>query len=344
MTQNSPVNIKALAPSLERLLSRAKHYGASGADAIATHGFSLSVSVRDGDLEDVDNSEGRDVGLRVFVGQRQACVSSSDLSETSLDQLAERCVAMARLAPIDPYCGLAPEDHIVKKPPDLDLFDTSPSSPEFLKDRAHALEGAAMGVKNVRQAEGASASWAQSAICFKTSEGFSDGWLSSRHGLSVSAIAEKDGFMERDSDYDGTRWFDDLKTPEKIGQIAGKRAVNRLGSQQLTSGVLPVIFDRRVSGGLIAALIGAISGPAITRGLSFLKDDLGTVILPKTLNIIDDPHILRGHGSRPWDGEGVGVKKRHLVENGVLKTWLLNTASAPAIRPCNHGSCQPRNW
>lgn len=331
MSQNSPVNIKDLTPALDTLLSRAKHYGASQADAVATHGCSLSVSVRDGELEDVDNSEGRDVGLRVLIGQRQACVSSSDLSENSLDLLAERCVAMAKLAPIDPYCGLALPEDIVKNAPDLDLFDSSLSSPQFLKDRAHALEGAVMGVKNVQQAEGASANWAQSAIYFKTSDGFSDGWLTSRHGLSVSAIAQKDGFMERDSDYDGTRWFDDLKTPQHIGQVAGERAVGRLGSKQLASAALPVMFDRRIAGGLIAALIGAVSGPSITRGLSFLKDDLSKTILPKGLNIIDDPHMLRGHGSRPWDGEGVGVKKRYIVENGVLKTWLLNTASAKQL-------------
>jgi len=144
MSQNSPVNIKDLTPALDTLLSRAKHYGASQVDAVATHGCSLSVSVRDGELEDVDNSEGRDVGLRVLIGQRQACVSSSDLSENSLDLLAERCVAMAKLAPIDPYCGLALPEDIVKNAPDLDLFDSSLSSPQFLKDRAHALEGAVM--------------------------------------------------------------------------------------------------------------------------------------------------------------------------------------------------------
>jgi len=331
MSNDTPLHAQDLAPALETLLARARQHGASHADAVATHGRSLSVAVREGALEDVDNSEGRDVGLRVFIGQKQACVSSSDLSESSLDQLAERAVAMAKLAPEDPYCGLAPLSRLVTSPVDLDLYDTKALSPKALKARAHEIEAAALSVKGVQQAEGANASWASSAIYFQTSDGFSAGWRSSRHGLSVSAIAQKDGAMERDYDYDGTRWFEDLKSPQDIGNLAGNRAVARLGAKQLASGALPVMFDNRISGGLIAALIGAISGPAITRGVSFLKDKLGETILPKNLHIIDDPLISRGHGSRPWDGEGVEVKKHYLVENGILKTWLLNTASAKQL-------------
>lgn len=337
---DSPITVESLTSATERLLVRAKHYGADTADAVTTHGRSLSVAVRGGELEDVDNSEGRDIGLRVMVGQRQACVSSSDLSADSLDQLAERAVAMAKLAPEDPYCGLAPAALLCTSPPDLDLFDGQVMTPADLKGRAHVVEETATSVKGVMQAEGANANWATSAIFFMTSDGFARGWRSSRHGLSVSAIAEANGQMERDYDYDGSRWLEDLREPSDIGQQAGTRAVARLGAQQMKSGALPVLFDRRVSGALVSGLLGAINGRSIARGVSFLKDKMGKTILGDGLNIIDDPLMRRGHGSRPWDGEGVDVAKRHLVQDGVLQTWLLNTATAKQLdlTPTGHAS------
>lgn len=328
MALHDPINAAALKPTLEKLLARAKHHGASSADAIATHGRSLAVVVRGGELEDVDNSEGRDIGLRVIVGKRQACVSSSDISELSIDQLAERAVAMARLAPEDPYCGLADEDQLSTHEVDLELYDDTPMTPAQLKARALEVEGAALNVKGVQQAEGANASHASSAIYFLTSHGFSQGWKSSRHGLSVSAIAEADGAMERDYDYDGTRWLEDLKTPEDIGRTAGQRTVARLGSQQMASGAMPVIFDQRVSGSLVAALMGAITGPSIARGVSFLKDKMGETLFNSDIQILDDPLMLRGHGSRPYDGEGIVPVTRHIIKDGALQTWLLNCASA----------------
>ncbi len=331
MALHDPISDTALAPTLEKLLGHAKKHGATQADAVATHGRSLGIIVRQGELEDVDNSEGRDIGLRVMVGQRQACVSSSDLSDLSLDQLAQRAVAMARLAPEDPYCGLAPEGILGTTDLDLELYDDTQMTPHELKLRALEVEKAALSVKGVMQAEGANAHWATSAFYFMTSHGFSAGWRSSRHGMSVSAIAEKDGAMERDYDVDGSRWLADLKTAEEIGREAGKRTIARLGSRQIASGAMPVIFDQRVSGSLIAALLGAISGPAITRGISFLKDKMGETLFTPDIQIIDDPFMLRGHGSRPWDGEGVITEKRRLIQDGKLTTWLLNTASAKQL-------------
>jgi len=328
MALHDPISATALAPTLEKLLSRAKHYGATSADAIATHGRSSAIVVRGAELEDVDNSEGRDIGLRVMVGQRQACVSSSDMSELSMDQLAERAVAMAKLAPEDPYCGLADEGQLSTHSVDLQLYDDTPMTPSQLKARALEVEAAALAVKGVQQAEGANASHASSAIYFMTSHGFSQGWTSSRHGLSVSAIAEADGAMERDFDYDGTRWLADLKTPEEIGRKAGERVIARLGSKQMSSGAMPVIFDQRVSGALVAALIGAIRGPSIARGVSFLKDKMGETLFTPDIQIIDDPLMKRGHGSRPYDGEGIAPITRHLIKDGALKTWLMNCTSA----------------
>lgn len=328
---DAPISQDALAPVLEALLLRAKHYGASHADAIATHGRSLSVKVRDGALEDVDNSEGKDIGLRVIIGKRQACVSSSDLSEHSLDKLADRAVAMAKLAPEDPYCGLAPTELLQTDAPELELFDNALTTPAKLKARALQIEAATNSVKGVGRAEGSAASWSTSAICFKTSHGFSGGWRSSRHGLSAVAIAEKDGNMERDFAYEGARWLEDLPAVESIGTEAGTRAVARLGARQMKSGAIPIIFDRRVANSLVSALFGAISGTSIARGVSFLKGSLGEAIFNPDITIIDDPLMPRGHGSRPWDGEGVKTKAHKIIENGQLTTWLLNTSTAKQL-------------
>jgi len=331
MALHDPISDAALAPTLEKLLAAAKKHGATKADAVATHGRSLAIVVRQGKLEDVDNSEGKDIGLRVMVGQRQACVSSSDLSDLSLEQLAERAVAMAKLAPEDSYCGLASEELLGTTDIDLELYDDTQMTPQMLKERALDVEKAALSVKGVGQAEGANASWATSAIYFMTSHGFSHGWRSSRHGMSVSAIAEKDGAMERDYDSDGSRWFSDLKTTQEVGKTAGDRTIARLGSRQMESGTMPVLFDKRVSGSLLAAMLGSISGPSIARGVSFLKDKMGEQVFASNIQIIDNPVMVRGHGSRPWDGEGVKVHERHLIKDGVLQTWLLNSASAKQL-------------
>ncbi len=328
---DAPISEKALAPVLNALLERAKFYGANQADAIATHGRSLSVKVRDRALEDVDNSEGKDIGLRVMIGQRQASVSSSDLSTLSIDKLAERAVAMAKLAPEDPYCGLAPEALLQKNPQDLELYDDTQMTPAKLKSRAHQVEAATASVKGIDRAEGSSASWSSSAIYFKTSHGFSGGWRSSRHGLSGVAIAEQNGAMERDYAYEGSRWLEDLPSPEKIGREAGERAAARLGAIQMRSGALPVLFDRRVANSLVAALFGAISGTSIARGTSFLKNSMGEQVFSSDINIVDDPTLIRGHGSRPWDGEGVATERRNIIEDGKLTTWLLNCSTAKQL-------------
>ena len=326
--ENSAPNPSDLIKPLEELLSLAKKHGADGGDALASHGRSLSIGVRDGKLEDVDNSEGKDIGLRVFVGQRQACVSSSDFSKGSLSKLAARAVAMAKLAPEDPFCGLADKDRLAKDEPDLDIFDTAAPNAEELFACAGQLEAAALGVIGVRQAEGASAYSMSSALHFITSDGFSRGWRSSSYGLSVSAIAVNGDKMERDYDYDSTRWLENLKTPELIGQKAGNRAIARLGARQMASGNMPVLFERRVAGQLLSAFIGAISGPTITRGVSYLKDCMDKPVFAPTITITDDPFRKRGAGSRPWDGEGVAGKAINIIENGTLKTWLLHAASA----------------
>ena len=161
-----------------------------------------------------------------------------------------------------------------------------------------------------------------------TTDGFAKGWQSSQHGLSVTALTEKDGAMERDYDYAGGRWFEDLPSPESIAKSAAKRAIAKLGAQKIESAAMPVIYDRRIANSLVSAFSSAISGPSITRGVSFLKDAMGTQVFNKNITISDDPHRVRAHGSRPWDGEGVAGRKMDLIKDGELTSWMLNTASA----------------
>ena len=336
-TANNAPDVASLKPALETLLKLAKDQGADKADAITAHGRSLSIGVRDGELEDVDNSEGKEIGLRVFVGQRQATVSSSDLSADSLNRLAERAVAMAKLAPEDPYCGLADPKRLATETPELDIYDPKELAAAELFERAKELDKVTRSVDGVSQADGATAYAVSSAVFFMTTHGFAKGWKSSQHGLSVSAIAERDGAMERDYDYVGGRWFEDLASPESVGTKAAHRALAKLGSKQMESEAMPVLYDRRVANSLVSAFTSAISGPSIARGVSFLTDALNEQVFHKDITITDDPYMVRGHGSRPWDGEGVAGQKMNLIENGVLNSWLLHTASANQLQMSTTG-------
>ena len=342
MALSDPLSLEPLDAPLTALIDHARAAGADAADALGLYGRSTSITVRGGELEDIDNSEGFDIGLRVMVGQRQACVSSSDLSSRTIQRLAERAVAMARLAPEDPYCGLAPDARLSPKRSGdgLELFDPTILQPADLKTRALEVEAAALSVPGVRQAEGAHASFSWSAVRLRTSAGFDGGYAASRHGISVSALAERDGNMERDYDHDSTRWLSDLNMPEDVGREAGERAIARLGATSMVSAAMPVVFDRRVSASLIGALIGAISGNAVARGVSFLKDDLGATLFPRDIQIIEDPLRQRGLSSRPFDGEGIETGEFGIIKNGGLSSWLMNTSTARqlGLESTGHGA------
>ncbi|HXI86224.1 MAG TPA: TldD/PmbA family protein [Parvularculaceae bacterium] len=314
---------------LTGLLAAAKRAGADGADALIYKAVSSSVSWRLGKLEDVERSEGHDLGLRILIGRRQAIVSTTDLSKPALDELVERCAAMAKAAPEDPYCGLAPEDRLATAPfPDLDLGDFNEPSTEELKARAGECEAAALAVKGVVNSSGAGAAYGEGRKWFATSTGFFGASGGARHSVSVSVLAEDLKGMERDYDYDSKTHYADMREPRAIGERAGARAVARLSPRKLKSRTASVIFDKRLSASLLGHLAGAVNGAAIARGVSFLKDKKGAQVFPKGVNVIDDPHIRRGHGSRPFDGEGVGATCMKLVDDGVLTDWLMNTSQA----------------
>ena len=314
---------------LNDIVKAALKAGADAAEAVSADRRALSVGVRNGGLEDVEREESRDLGLRVFVGQRQASVSASDLSPAAQARLVERAVAMARLAPEDPYAGLAPEDRLARGPfPDLDLFDATERSAEALERAAAQAEAAALAVDGVARSEGGHASWSSSRWRLVTSHGFDGAYQGSAFSLGVGVIAEKDGAMERGGESRSTRHLSDLPGADQIGRTAGARAVARVGPRKIASTTAPVIFDNRMAGQIVSPALGAISGPSIARGTSFLKDRLGQRVFAPGVTLIDDPFRPRGMGSTPFDDEGVAVERRALFDDGILTTWLLNSASA----------------
>jgi len=314
---------------LNDVVAAALKAGADAAEAVSARREALSISVRMGQLEEVEREESRDLGLRVFIGRRQAVVSGSDISAEGRAKLVERAVAMAALAPEDPYAGLADSDRLAHGPlADLQLFDPTEPDAETLEARAREAEAAARAVAGVTNSDGGSAAWSASEWLMATSGGFLGRHRASGFSLGASAIAGDENGMENGYEGRSVRWDADLPSPEAIGAEAGRRAAGRLGARKIASTTAPVIFENRLAASLMGPLIGAISGPAIARGTSFLKDKLGERIFSESIHIVDEPHRLRGLGSAPFDDEGVANARTAVIEGGVLTTWLLNTASA----------------
>ncbi|MCC7275061.1 MAG: TldD/PmbA family protein [Alphaproteobacteria bacterium] len=313
---------------LSDLVAGARRAGADAADAVLVHGTSISHAQRLGETEKLERAEGQDVGLRVFVGRRQAVVSSSDLGKAALAELVDRAVAMARVVPEDPHCGLADPAEIAREWPDVDLADPSEPAAATLIDWARRAEDAARAVPGVTNSEGAEAGWSRRRIALVASNGFAGSYAGSGWSVSVSVLAGTGTAMERDYDFTSAVYAADLRTPEAVGTTAGERTVRRLDPRKAATTKAPVVFDPRVAGGLVGHLAGAINGQAIARGTSFLKDRMGTAVLAPGVAVIDDPLRRRGLRSRPFDGEGIAARRRALVEDGVLKSWVLDLRTA----------------
>jgi len=334
---------KSYAPDanlLADLLGWAKAAGADAADALYVNGESISVAQRLGKREKLESSEGRDLGLRVFIGQRQAFVSSTDFEPKALRALAGRAVDMARAVPEDPVCGIAPEELLASKWPDLDLDDRRHPSARKLLAMAAEAEDAARAVKGVTNSEGAEAAWGRTTIALAASNGFSGGYRRGGYSLSCAVLAGEGTGMERDYEWSSAVHLDDLMSPAKVGRNAGRSAVRRLNPRKAMSARLPVVYDRRVSGGLLGHLAGAINGRAVARGTSFLKDKMGRRIFAKGIRILDNPLRKRGLGSRPFDAEGLSTRRYAVIDDGLLTTWLLDLAAARQLKlkPTGHAA------
>ena len=318
----------ALTDRAERLVNAALKTGADAADAVAVRSMSLSVEVRDGAVEESERAEGDDLGLRVLVGHRQAVVSTNDLAGDASVALAERAVAMARAAPEDKFAGLADGALLAHDFPDLDLLDPDLPSVAELEAMAKTAEQGALTVKGVAKSGGASASAGIGGMVLVTSHGFRGAYLGSRHGISMTAIAGEGTGMERDYDYSSSLHAADLDSPEKIGRTAGERAVERLNPRKVSTRKVPVVFDPRISGSLVSHLASAANGASVARKTSFLRDKMGAKLFDDGIRIVDDPLRKRGLRSHPFDGEGVAHRRLALVDDGVLRSWLLDCSTA----------------
>ncbi|MFO1097490.1 MAG: metallopeptidase TldD-related protein [Xanthobacteraceae bacterium] len=337
---SSPFDQSALLAIAEQLVAAARRAGADAAEAVAVRGVSQSVEVRQGSVEESTLSEDDDVGLRVLIGRRQAVVSTNDLVHEGADALAERAIAMARVAPEDPFAGLADPDLLAREWPDLDLLDPAMPSTRVLEERAQAAEAAALAVPGVTKSGGASASVGIGGMVLVTSAGFTGRYLGSRHSVSMQAIAGEGTAMERDYDFSSSVHAADLDDPEIVGRNAGERAVRRLNPRKVPTQRAPVVYHARAAGSLLSHLTSAINGSAIVRKTSFLQDKLHGTLFPANIRIIDDPHRRRGLRSHPFDAEGVAGQPRALIDAGVLTTFLLDSATARELGMTSTGHAQ----
>ena len=339
----------------EALLSAAKKSGADGADAMAVQGQSLSIDVRGGRLEQAERAEGTDIGLRVLIGQRQASVSASDISPSTILEMAERAVAMAKEAPVDPFIGLADRDALAQSwdIAALELSDPAQEpSPDVLQVDAQQAEQAALELTGISQVEAASAGYSNHAIHLATSNGFAGGYTRTGRSISCVAVAGTGSGMESDYDADSRVFQSDLRRARDIGQCAAERSLERLGARKPKTGAYPILFDERIAASLIGHLLAASNGSAIARGGSWLRDSLGQQVLPTALSIVEDPHRPRTSGSRPFDGEGLPTAQRLIVENGILQGWTLDLATARKLNMTSTANAArgtgsppgPANW
>jgi len=311
------------------LLDAARKAGADSADALAVSGTALSIEIRKGALEQAERSEGVEIGLRVLMGRRQACVSASDTSAATIQALAERAVAMAREAPEDPNAGLADPAQLATGW-DLAALDLADPAPEpgaaALEERARAVEAAALAANGITQVE-AAAAYSRRALHLAATNGFSGGYGRTSTSLSAVAFTGQGTEMQRDYAGEGRVYLTDMPAAEGIGQLAAERALHRVGSVKPKTGTFPVLYDERVAASLVSHLLSAINGSSIARGSSWARDLLGQQVLPAGISLIEDPHRPRISASRPFDGEGLATRRREIVADGVLTGWVLDLAT-----------------
>lgn len=338
MTQKTSANIELA----QKMVDMVKAAGADAADALVNESISLGVSCRMGVLEDTERAESRDIGVRaIIIGEggkpAQAFVSGSTTDEDGLCRLSSRVVDMARAALPDPYCGLAPKDLLAQNIPALDLADTYEANAQDLLAAAIETEDTARSFEDITNSEGAHASWGKSTTALVNSDGFAAQESGTSFSLSCAVLAGKGQDMQRDYASHRTRYFDDLESPQIIGTRAAMRTIERMRPRKVKSQKAPVFFSTRVAASLLGHFAAAISGATVARGTSFLRDALNTQIMPDHIQIIDDPHLLRGLGSSAFDAEGVATAKLAPVQDGRLTGWFLDSSTAKQLDSTSNG-------
>ena len=314
----------------QQVLEAARRAGADAADAMAVDGRSVSIDIRAGRLEQAERAEGLELGLRVLIGGRQACVSVSDTSARTISEMAERAVAMAREAPEDPFAGLATPDQLARDwdIAALELVDDTPDpDAAMLEADARMAEAAALLQQGIEQVE-ASASHSRRRLHLAATNGFSGGYARSSRSVSAVAFTGTGTGMERDWAAEGRIHSADLPDPAGVGALAAERALARAGARKPRTGAFPVLYDERIAASLIGHLLSAVNGATVARGSGWLRDALGQQVLPSGFSVIEDPLRPRVSGSRPFDAEGLATGRRMIVADGVLQGWTLDLATA----------------
>ncbi|PIF90049.1 microcin-processing peptidase 1 [Acidovorax sp. 62] len=319
---------------VDRALAHAKKLGATDAGAEASEGCGLSVSVRKGELENVERNRDKSLGVTVYLGHRRGNASTSDFSTKAIEQTVQAAYDIARFTAEDPVAGLPDAADIA--PPDthrdLDLFHPWAITSEAAAEMAKACEAAALKThRRITNSEGAGVSAQQSHFFSAHTRGFRGGYASSRHSFSVAPIASlpgKNAEMQRDAWYSSMRNAADLASPEAVGRYAAQRALSRLGSRKIPTTQCPVLFESTLAAGLLGGFVQAVSGGSLYRKSSFLLDSLGKIVFPKHIDILEDPFVMGGKGSSPFDEEGVRVAPRKVVKGGRVEGYFLSSYSA----------------
>jgi PmbA protein len=317
---------------VDSALKHAKKIGATDAGAEASEGCGLSVSVRKGELETVERNRDKSLGVTVYVGHRRGNASTSDFSEAAIQQTVQAAYDIARFTAEDPTAGLPDEDDIAKEQVELDLFHPWAIHSEEAAQLALACEAAALKTsRRITNSDGAGVSAQQSHFFSAHTHGFRGGYASSRHSMSVAPIAAmpgKNAEMQRDAWFTSMRSAEQMASPEAVGRYAAERALSRLGSRKIPTTECPVLFESPVAAGLLGGFVQAVSGGSLYRKTSFLVDSMGKPVFPKHIDILEDPHVMRGKGSSPFDDEGVRGMKRKVVAGGRVEGYFLSSYSA----------------
>lgn len=316
---------------VDQALAHARKLGATDAGAEASEGCGLSVSVRKGELETVERNRDKSLGVTVYVGHRRGNASTSDFSPAAIEQTVQAAWDIARFTAEDPVAGLPDAADIAQAAdqPDLDLFHPWAITSEQAARLALECEEAALSTdKRITNSEGAGVSAQQSHFFSAHTRGFRGGYASSRHSISVAPIAGRGDGMQRDAWYSSMRSADELASAQSVGRYAAERALSRLKSRKIATTQCPVLFESPLAAGLLGGFVQAVSGGALYRKSSFLLDSLGKPVFPSHIDITEDPHVMRGKGSAPFDEEGVRTTARKVVDAGRVQGYFLSTYSA----------------
>lgn len=331
----------AMESTLAAVLDRAARAGAVAADAVMVESSAFAAGVRLGEIEKLTDARERRLGLRVFVGSSSAIAATADLSPAGLERFAADTVALARVTAADPVAGLPDRTALATDRPDLDLWDeaaTAPNPDDALA-KARTAEGAALAVDpRLSNSEGAEFSQDASTIAYASSLGFAGSYRRSSFHLGVEPVATADGGMQRDFWYARSRHLAALEDPTAIGKRAAARTLRRLGARRVKTQEAPVIFESTVAVSLLGHLAGAVTGQSLYRGTSFLLGRLGDTIASPLMTVVDDGRMARGHGSRPFDAEGLPTRRNVVVDRGVLKSYLLDSYSARRLELTSTGN------